>query len=338
MAVSFNTTRSAPLWDDGMNFSSAASFVAGNARVLDRRRFARLFLDGPAESVRDAVAAYRNPDGGFGHALEPDCRCDASQPAAVEMALRVMNECDAWDAALVAGACDWLSSVESDGGGVAFALPTIADGPHAPWWVVPEGNSATVIQTGQISAILHERGFSHPWLDCATEAMWIMLDKAERPEPYQWYGILAFLEHVPDSGRAHAVFDRLGERLASVVELDPDAPGEVHGPLNFAPLPGSLARRLFDDDVIDAHLDRLAAGQRDDGGWMFNWTSWSPAAELDWRGAITVDALRTLRANGRPLVSPRFLGVERRGQHLRRCMASQRAACRGGVSRRRGVP
>ena len=32
---------------------------------------------------------------------------------------------------------------------------------------------------------------------------------------------------------------------------------------------------------------------------MFNWPSWSPAAELDWRGFITVSSLVTLRDNGR---------------------------------------
>jgi hypothetical protein len=32
---------------------------------------------------------------------------------------------------------------------------------------------------------------------------------------------------------------------------------------------------------------------------MFNWMSWSPAAESDWRGFLTVDNLRVLRANGR---------------------------------------
>jgi hypothetical protein len=73
----------------------------------------------------------------------------------------------------------------------------------------------------------------------------------------------------------------------------------VHTPLDFAPLPDSIARPLFDDATIGAHLDHLAAAQRDDGGWMFNWPSWSPAAEADWRGFLTVDALRVLRANGR---------------------------------------
>ena len=51
--------------------------------------------------------------------------------------------------------------------------------------------------------------------------------------------------------------------------------------------------------MIEAHLDHLAGAQGDDGGWTFNWPSWSPAAEADWRGFITVDALRVLRANGR---------------------------------------
>jgi hypothetical protein len=113
--------------------------------------------------------------------------------------------------------------------------------------------------------------------------------------------VLAFLEHVPDRARAAAAFDRVGPLLLSsgLVALDPDAEGETFSPLNFAPLPGSIARPLFDAATIEAHLDHLSAAQRDDGGWMFNWPAWSPAAEADWRGFLTVDALRLLRANGR---------------------------------------
>jgi hypothetical protein len=63
--------------------------------------------------------------------------------------------------------------------------------------------------------------------------------------------------------------------------------------------PDSLARALFDEATIKAHLDHLARGQRTDGGWTFSWLAWSPAAEQEWRGCVTVDALRVLRANGR---------------------------------------
>ena len=72
--------------------SAAAQFLAASGRVLDRRRFERLFAGGPAGYVRDAVAAYRNPDGGFGHALEPDGRCPGSQPLAIQFALETLDE------------------------------------------------------------------------------------------------------------------------------------------------------------------------------------------------------------------------------------------------------
>jgi hypothetical protein len=283
------------------DFDAAADFLAG-ARVLDRRVFERLFSGGPAEPVRDAVAAYRNADGGFGHALEPDLRTAASQPAAVEMALRIMDLADAWDERLVRDAIDWLAAIAPAEGGTTFVLPTLSQGPHAPWWVAPEGNPASLIQTGQIAGLLYEHHFAHPWLDGATRFMWSAIDELTEPENgYVMFGVLAFLEHVPDLARAEAAFDRVGPLLLSrgLVTLDPEAAGETQSPLDFAPLPDSIARRLFDQRTIEAHLDHLAAAQRDDGGWMFNWPAWSPAAKADWRGFLTVDALRVLRGNGR---------------------------------------
>jgi hypothetical protein len=287
------------------DFDAAAAFLAGHARVLDRRVFQRLFRGGQATPVRDAVAAYRNDDGGFGQALEPDCRAGSSQPAAIEMALRVMDLADAWDDGLVRGAVDWLAAVAPAEGGATFVEPSVNEAPHAPWWVPAEGNPVSLIQTGQIAGTLHARGFSHPWLDRATEVMWERIGALTEPSGalggYEMLGVLAFLQHVPDRPRARAAFDEVGPLLLrwGLVALDPDAAGHVHTPLDFAPLPDSIARPLFGEAVISAHLGHLAAAQREDGGWMFNWPSWSPAAEADWRGFLTVDALRTLRANDR---------------------------------------
>jgi hypothetical protein len=283
------------------DLNAAAAFVAANARVLDRRRFQRLFEDGPTAPVRDAVAAYRNDDGGFGHALEPDCRAPGSQPAAAEMALRLLDEADAWDKDLVRGACDWLMAVAPAEGGAAFVEPTLAGWPHAPWWVPEEGHPASLIATGMIAGTLHARGVSHPWLDGATEVMWNRIGALNETSGYEMFGVLRFLQHVPDRDRAREAFVRVGPLLIerNLVALDPEASGEVHGVLDFAPEPDSLARSLFDDVTVKAHLDHLAQAQLEDGGWTFNWPSWSPAAERDWRGFLTVDALRVLRTNGR---------------------------------------
>ncbi len=283
------------------DLNSAAQFLAGSGRVLEKRRFDRLFGDGEAGPVRDAVAAYRNPDGGFGHGLEPDCRCPASQPAAVEHAFRILDEADDWDAALVAGACDWLQHNAATGGGATFVETSVQGWPHAPWWVPEEGRPASLIATGLITGTLHARGAEHPWLARATEVMWSRIDELSAPSAYEMLGVCRFLDCVPDRGRAQRAFDRVGPLLldGKLAALDPDEPGEVHSPLEFAPRSKSLARQLFDDKTITAHLDHLAAGQREDGGWTFNWLEWSPAAASDWRGVLTVEALSVLRHNGR---------------------------------------
>ncbi len=262
------------------DFDAAAEFMATRARVLDRRVFQRLFQGGAAEPVRDAVAAYRNDDGGFGHALEPDLRAAASQPAAVEMALRIMDAADAWDEHLVRDAIDWLTSIAPSEGGATFVLPTLSQGPHAPWWVPAEGNPVSLIQTGQIAGVLYARGFSHPWRDAATEVMWRGIDQLTEPNAYEMFGVLAFLQHVPDRPRAENALQRIGRSLRALATLDPNAEGETHSPLDFAPLPDSIARALFDDATIEAHLNHLAGAQREDGGWTFNWPAWSPAAEV----------------------------------------------------------
>ncbi len=283
------------------DFGAAAQFLAGTGRVLDRRRFGRLFgTDGP-QPVRDAVAAYRNPDGGFGHALEPDGRCPGSQPLAIALALATLDEAGAWDDELVQGTLGWLALHAPAAGGVVEADPSIVGWPQAPWWAAMDRQLPSVITTGLIAGTLHARHVRHPWLDRATELEWAMISELTTASPYQMRGVMHFLDRVPDRDRAVKAFGQCGPLIVNqgLVTLDPDAPGEIHTPLDFAPLPGSLARGLFRAEVIEAQLDHLAAAQQPDGGWMFNWPAWSPAATADWRGSITVDALRLLRGNGR---------------------------------------
>ena len=276
----------------------AHHFLAAQGRVLDLRRFERLFRGGDAAPVRDAVAAYRNADGGFGNALEPDGRTPHSQPAATEQALRILDQADAWDDELAAGACDQLQATAPAEGGAVFVAPSVEGWPHAPWWQPQDG--ASLITTGQILGTLLARGVDHPWVVAAAELTWRLVDALRDPGAYDLIGALRFLDSVPDRDRAAQALARLEPALRDVVTLDPDAPGETHSPLGFAPTPDSIARPLFDDATIAAHLDHLAAGQQPDGGWRFNFPAWSPAQEADWRGAFTVEALDTLRRNERP--------------------------------------
>jgi hypothetical protein len=281
---------------------AAERFTWLNARLIDRLRFAHLFRGGAAAPVVAALRAYQNADGGFGNALEPDFRGPVSQPATVDQALRMLDQVGALDDPMVGQACDYLAGVTTPDGGVPFVLPSVLDYPRAPWWQ-PEGDSppGNLTPTASIAGPLLARGFQHPWLGPATEFCWRRMEELDRTHPYEMRSALAFLDRVPDRARAEHAFARIGPKVLEqdLVALDPAAPGEVHGPLDFAPEPSSLARQLFADDVIEAHLDALVAAQQPDGGWTFNWPAWTPIVEPAWRGWITVEMLLRLRAYGR---------------------------------------
>jgi hypothetical protein len=282
--------------------AAAERFTWLNARLIDRLRFAHLFRGGASEPVVAALRPYQNADGGFGNALEPDFRGPVSQPATADLALRVLDEAGAFDDPMVGQACDHLAGIAAPDGGLPFVLPSVRAYPRAPWWQPqdeqPPGN---LLPTASIVGLLLARGVQHPWLGPATEFCWHQIGRLDRPDAYQMRSVVSFLDHVPDRARAERSFAEVGPKVLEqgLVELDPAAAGEVHGPLDFAPEPSSLARGLFADDAIDAHLDALVAAQRADGGWTFNWPVWTPVVEPEWRGAITVEMLLRLRAYGR---------------------------------------
>lgn len=283
------------------DLSKATDFIWRTARLLERRRFAYLFLDGERQAVLEALRPYQNPDGGFGNALEPDVRAPVSQPIPTWTALCILDEVAAFDNSMVTRTCDYLQSITSEEGGVPFVLLSVRNYPRAPWWESGDSPTASLNPTAAIAALLHKHHIEHPWLAAATDYCWRQLDSMEQTNPYEMRAVLPFLDFVPDRQRAEEVFTRVGAKILEqkLVALTPTTEEETHTPLNFAPNPQSLARRLFADDVIEAHLDALATAQQEDGGWQFNWLAWNPAAALEWRGIVTIEALVTLRAYGR---------------------------------------
>lgn len=284
------------------DLQTAAAFIHSTARVLERRRFAHLFEGASAEPVVHALRAYRNDDGGFGHAIEPDMRAPTSQPVGIHTALEILHEVGVRDDAMIRAAGDWLTTITRDDGGIPFVLEDAMAYPHAPWWQYSDESSA--IQTPVNATAFHRLGAQHPWLDRADEFCFRQIATLDlsglttQPGYALQFGV-AFLNVHPDAARADRALDELAPALDPLSAADPDPNAEVTSPLDLAPTPDSRSRRLFDDAIIDRHLDALAAAQQDDGGWKVSWPDWNPAAALEWRGVATINALRLLRANGR---------------------------------------
>ncbi|GAA0554818.1 hypothetical protein [Actinomadura livida] len=279
---------------DDSDLARAADFMRRNGRLIDRHRFALHFRGGPPGPVLQALRAYENPDGGYGHALEPDLRGEGSQPVPAQHALEFLHEAGADDDPAVARIADYLASIARADGGVPFVLPTVRGTPHAPWWQAPDDPPGSINPTATLAGLLHRAGSDHPWLGPATAFCWRYLEAPGTGlGAYDVLAILTFLDHVPDRDRAEAAFTRLRGALGAHAHSD------HHGPLDFAPDPGGYGRRLFTADVVDRELDALIGARHDDGGWDVDFPIWTPVTRPEWRGFTTVEKLRTLRAYGR---------------------------------------
>ena len=265
------------------DLAAAEQFLAAHARVLERRGSRGSLRDGPAGPVRDAVAAYRNADGGFGTGSSRRAGAGSRPPRADRA--DVLDDADASDDELARGACDWLAATEPDGGGTPFVLPGVEGWPHAPWWAPQDGLPASLTTTGQVlGAAAAARGRAS--LDRAGERVDVVEDRHE-PEARTRTTCAASSR---SSRRRRTASARGGGRDARADDPRarpsprPGGPPDVHRALDYAAAPEAVARRAFDAAQIEADLDALEPEQRDDGGWTSPGWAWSPAAEADSRG------------------------------------------------------
>ncbi|MFD4034970.1 hypothetical protein ACFWVP_31805 [Streptomyces sp. NPDC058637] len=292
----------------------AEQFIWLTARVLEQRRFAHLFLDGSADAVETALAAYLNEDGGYGHALEPDLRGPVSQPLHTAHALSVLDSIGRCGGMRVERICRYLTEVSTKEGALPALHPSQRGYPAAPFIPVVDDPPAELLATGPVVGLLHRNQVWHAWLFRATDFCWAAVDALEQSHPYEIEAAVAFLDGVPDRARAEAAADRLGHLVHEqrLVVLDPlrraeypvapgYAPGEHHFPYDYARTPGSFARRWFSDAELEASLDHLSGEQEEDGGWPVSWRQWAPGTALEGRPIVTLKAVQTLRAYGRGL-------------------------------------
>lgn len=290
-----------------VDIMAASSFLAGNARLLERRRFEALVRGrGGVEGLAAAVDAYRNRDGGYGWGIEPDLRSPESQPAGAMHALEVVAEIGPTSSTRAVELCDWLADIALPDGGVPFTLPVEDPAACAPLWLGADPERSSLQMTAQVAAnalrVAHfdRRVAEHAWLAGATswcvEAINVL---GSEPQAHELLFAARFVDALSmiDLAAAEPLVGRLAHFIPrdGVVPVEGGAQDEALRALDLAPRPGVL-RNLFADDVVAAEFDRLVRGQQPDGGWTVDFESSSTAASLEWRGYATVAALTTLSA------------------------------------------
>lgn len=288
-------------------YRRARDFVDAQARPLERALLAHAFEGGSRDAVLAALDAYQNPDGGFGHAIEPDVRLPESSGIGTLTGLDVLREVGVGvDEARLQRALAWVvARYDPELPGWRCVPPSVDDFPHAGHWSYelhrPGGSWPHILIPGaRLLAHLEH------WRSLAPPALLSSYGDAFRAHVETLEGAIGgdglYYASTVDEPRLR---EKLRDLARQSVSRDPaEWTGYVNKPLKLAPAPSSIFADALADE-LRLNLDWEIDHQSSDGSWEPNW-SWRGAYPADWevalrewRGELTRKTLRSLRAYGR---------------------------------------
>ena len=297
----------------------ARRYIEEQGRPLERALAEYRFSGAWESAVLHELVRFQNPDGGFGHGLEPDVRTPSSSALATALGLKVLRDlgCNAEDS-MVRGAVEYLLSTMDEAGCSWRPVPLdVNDAPHAPWWHDEDGSLARtfdgyrIIPRVLIAALLVHYEDLAPLnrlreiVRGAVDAIDSVPVLGEGGGSDLEYAIqLAEADGLPQDDRTR-VADRVLDAIPNAVVRDAEKWSTYCiTPLRIAPRPTTLGAESIREE-LEAHLDYLIDTQNADGSWHPTWT-WGGAypdaweqAQRDWSGILTLDALESLEAFGR---------------------------------------
>lgn len=287
--------------------AAAAGFLKSTARPLEKALYEHLFEGASPEPAVFALAAFQNPDGGFGKGLEPDLQLADSSVIATTHAFanfRLLGLKAGHP--MVEAAARYLNGEYIESEHRWRIMPAnVDDAPHAPWWQ-PGGDlwNSRVNPTAEILGYMYEYEslFDADRREHLTDELVAWLDS--QGDTLEMHDLLCFVALVENPGVPDAVKLKFMTKLTTIVENTVDRTPEKWEAYGLAPLsvidsPDSAFTDLFGGAVQD-NIDFLVDQRAEDGGWHPAWQWGEPAewqdVERAWAGVITLRNLRVLRA------------------------------------------
>lgn len=299
-------------------FEKARKFVYRHARPLDLARWQFAFEDGDRERVLQALEAYQNPDGGFGHGLEPDFWNPNSTPVATWAATEYIREVRLSDARhpMIQEILRYLESgadFDENANQWLNVTPENNDYPVSCWWRWGESGSGFqynpsaalagfIIRYAEKDSALYRKG-----LKIAGEAM-------------------AYLKENMTLGDAHVVkcMIRLYEDCVFAKAFEPELPEweallkkQVNHSIcrdseawfsQYQPKPSDFIRSADspflagNEEWVSLECRLILAHQQEDGGFPVTW-NWKTEYEREfavsanwWRSCFAIENMRFLKA------------------------------------------
>lgn len=287
------------------SLAKARHFMQHQARPLEQAIYEYAFESGSDKKVLRELSAFQNQDGGFGHGLEPDLRCKESSALATSRALEMMGLLPLSDerGEMVQRALAYfVHSYREERRGWDIIPPEAENAPRAVWWkygVFAEnwGNPNADILAFFLD---HRLSFSYEKLDELVHfAIDYFLHVCDLQEMHELFCYVHLLERLDEPQRA-LLIPKMHLFLDHCIATDPlQREGYGAEPLQVADSPTSRYYEKY-ASVIPEELDKLIDSQGEDGAWAPNWTwfqyeeEWKQAKQ-EWKGILTLQALRTLQ-------------------------------------------
>lgn len=300
-------------------FGMAGRWVKRNARPLEAARWELAFGKGSPDRVLEILSGYQNPDGGFGHGIEPDLWLPLSSPMSSWAAARILLEAGA-DAhhPMVRRLVDYLSGSQGPDGIWPSVLPENNEHPHAPWWTWTEDAQ----QVWMFNPSVELAGYLVYWSEADSSAArlgWETLNLAvsrllsctamDMHEIHNYLMTTKLMESRAAefaSNTGHSLEDvkrKLTELVLTAVEKDPTKWGGYTAlPLYFINGPESYLCTVL-GDLVEENLKYFVATVDADGLWPVTWGWDSHPAEFaiasrHWQGFIALERYQIFKAFG----------------------------------------
>jgi len=287
--------------------------ISTYARPLDQALLAWSDDASKIDAVTAALATYQNPDGGYGHGIEPDMWTPDSGPLSTTIGLQYALQLGLpSEHPAVQHAMAYLAGkVDIHGLRWGATAPTVNDAAHAPWWqrgadglsvIDAMWDNPTVEILGYFQ---HYQTSMNPFLlDAIAEQAATRL--AAQPDQMEEHGLACYVRWYRLAPREwqERLLPDLRRTIAGTINTDPSVwrTTYVPTPLLVVESPADAWYDLL-ADAVDAQCTQLIETLSNDGCIQPTWQwgqypeQWQ-VARAYWTGKLTVEALLSLRRFG----------------------------------------
>ncbi|TNE48097.1 MAG: hypothetical protein EP343_17500 [Deltaproteobacteria bacterium] len=289
-------------------FQAAKRFIENHARPLDQARLRFHLQGGPVDDVWDALTAFQNEDGGFGHGIEPDVQTPASSVLGTSIALQILRETKApMSHPIVKDTVRYLvTQYDAERKCWPMLAPESQDAPHAPWWEgyeqLPQRFGDFLINPRvEILGYLLDYGLLVPPAILEQVVPEVSAGVRDWPESLEMHDLLCYVRLAGTKQLPHNIQVELLPKLQKSIE---DKVG--HSPEEWVKysLKPTMVVRSPDSPFVESVAPWLESNfafeveqQHEDGSWKPSW-SWGdfypetwPKAQQAWAGKLTVEQL-----------------------------------------------